>query len=84
MWIFSPAASSTGHISLSCRLSIPELEYRSWKDRLGKDSLFLVTPVQYSAVQKILSWMEPSKLASGAASLNDFSPVPGLSVQFPG
>lgn len=84
MWIFSSDASSTGHVSLPCRLSIPEAKYRSSNDRLGKDNLFLVIPVWYSAVQKILSQMEPSKLASGAASLNHFSPVPRLSVQFLG
>lgn len=78
MGLFSPDASSTGHISLSCRLSIPEAEYRSWNDRLGKDGLFLVTSVQCSSVQKILSWMESSKLASGAASLKHFHPVPRL------
>lgn len=78
MWLFSPDASSTGHISLFCRLSIPEAEYRSWNDRLGKDGLFLVTSVQCSSVQKILSWMESSKLASGAASLKRFRPVPRL------
>lgn len=78
MWLFSPDASSTGHISLSCRLSLPEAEYRSWNDRLGKDGLFLVTSVQCSSVQKSLSWMESSKPASGPASLKHFSPVPRL------
>lgn len=49
MCIFSPCVLSTGYISLFCRLFIAESEYRSLNDRLGKDSLFLVTPAQRSA-----------------------------------
>lgn len=60
---FSPDASPTGHISLSCRLSVPE--YRSSNDRLGKDSLFGYTcAVQCSAKDLELDGAEQTSFRS--------------------